>query len=502
MPDPRERSSPIIFLVFLFFVCLLLCGIVSAAPSIILSKKSGPPTSGILVSGRGFEANVGVDIFFDTKDEALVVTNGRGEFDKAGIHAPRSAHPGNHWITALERNNDKGAQEKFLVQTDWSQFHFDAHGTRLNPYENVLNVGTVGSIDLKWSHREGRIDSAAAIVQGVIYFGSDDWNVYALNASTGAKRWSYPTDQPVESSPAIVDGVVYIGSADGNVYALNASTGAKLWSYLTGKAVFSYPTVANGVVYVGSDDHNLYALNAKTGSKLWSYSTGLYVRSSPTASNGVVYVGSWDDSIYALNAKTGAKLWSYPTGSFVESPIALDGVVYIGSDKVYALNARTGALLWTYTPGGLVDSSPAVAAGIVYVGSDDKNIYALDANTGAKLWSFTTGGELHSSPAVANGVVYVGSNDGNIYALNAILGTELWRYPTDGGVYSSPAVTNGMVYVSTYGNTSGTIYAFGLAHGDRAKQEETPKRPDSRTLRPDFALVMSKPVATTPSAER
>ena len=67
------------------------------------------------------------------------------------------------------------------MQTDWSQFHFDAHGTRLNPYENVLNVGTVGSIDLKWSHREGRIDSAAAIVQGVIYFAPTT-GMYALNA--------------------------------------------------------------------------------------------------------------------------------------------------------------------------------------------------------------------------------------------------------------------------------------------------------------------------------
>ena len=57
------------------------------------------------------------------------------------------------------------------------------------------------------------------------------------------------------SSPAVVNGVVYVGSFDNNVYALNASTGAKLWSYTTGGAMyFSSPAVANGVVYVGSDD--------------------------------------------------------------------------------------------------------------------------------------------------------------------------------------------------------------------------------------------------------
>ena len=53
----------------------------------------------------------------------------------------------------------------------------------------------------------------------------------------------------------MANGVVYVGSGDRNVYALNASTGAKLWSYSTAELVDSSPAVANGVVYVGSYDH-------------------------------------------------------------------------------------------------------------------------------------------------------------------------------------------------------------------------------------------------------
>jgi len=34
----------------------------------------------------------------------------------------------------------------------------------------------------------------------------------------------------VNSSPAVANGVVYVGSINDNVYALNAATGAKLWS--------------------------------------------------------------------------------------------------------------------------------------------------------------------------------------------------------------------------------------------------------------------------------
>jgi hypothetical protein len=90
----------------------------------------------------------------------------------------------------------------------------------------------------------------------------------------------------VYSSPAVVNGVVFVGSYDSNVYALNASTGAKLWSYTTGSGVYSSPAVANGVVYIGSYDNNVYALNARTGAKVWNYATGDVVSSSPAVANG------------------------------------------------------------------------------------------------------------------------------------------------------------------------------------------------------------------------
>jgi outer membrane protein assembly factor BamB len=98
-----------------------------------------------------------------------------------------------------------------------------------------------------------------------------------------------------------VNGVVYVGSVDDNVYALDASTGAKLWSYATGHAVVSSPAVVNGVVYVGSVDDNVYALDANTGAELWSYATGLEVQSAAAVVNAVVYVGSDDDNLYAFS---------------------------------------------------------------------------------------------------------------------------------------------------------------------------------------------------------
>ena len=478
---PRVLSRLFHSCSFLLAACLLLSGVSSAAPCITLSKRSGPPTSQILVSGRGFEPNVGVDIYFDTKDEALVVTNSRGEFKAAKAHAPRSARPGQHWVTALERNNDKGAQKPFLVQTNWSQFHFDADGTRWNPYENVLNPKNVVNLGVKWIYHLGEPNgSSPAVVDGVVYVAGGP--LYAIDAHTGTLLWSYVVNGS-SVPPAVADGIVYFGSADDNVYALNARNGAPHWTFKTGAFVSSSPTVVAGVVYVGSGDGKLYAVNARTGGELWSYATGGYV-TQPAVADGIVYIGSADDNVYALNASNGQLLWKYRTGNFAGDVAVSGGIVYAPSQdgNIYALNANNGGLLWRYTTKSLIYSCPAVANGVVYVSSGDRLVYALNAFTGAVLWNFITYNPIISSPAVANGVVYVGSTDSNLYALNARTGARLWSYETGNVVPGSPTVTDGVLYFSSY---DANVYAFVLTGIGTAVSTS---RPDMKNLHPNFDL--------------
>lgn len=98
----------------------------------------------------------------------------------------------------------------------------------------------------------------------VVYVGSDDHNVYALNAKTGALLWSQPFSIRT-SSPAVANGVVYIGgSSVDDMYALNASTGAQLWSYKVSSYMNSSPTVVNGMVYASTNyPARLYAFIVK-----------------------------------------------------------------------------------------------------------------------------------------------------------------------------------------------------------------------------------------------
>jgi eukaryotic-like serine/threonine-protein kinase len=117
--------------------------------------------------------------------------------------------------------------------------------------------------------------------------------------------------------PATRSGMVYIGNVNHHVYALNAATGAKQWSFTAGAAVESSPAVANGVVYVGSDDDNVYALNAATGVSLWRFTAGLPVVSSPAVANGVVYIGGQDGNLYAFHLSGGLAQVAGPLpGSF------------------------------------------------------------------------------------------------------------------------------------------------------------------------------------------
>jgi hypothetical protein len=170
-------------------------------------------------------------------------------------------------------------------------------------------------------------------------------------------------------------------------------------------------------------------LNANTGALSWAFQTGKPVFASPSVVNNTVYICSDDGTVYSLRTSDGSKIWQAYIGSGTDhaddSPAVANGMVYIGSrNGYYALNTTNGAQIWFFTSPysqrqltGYVYSSPAVAGNVVYFGSCDNYVFALNAFDGSMTWSYHTGGFLFSSPAVVNGIVYIGSYDGYVYAL-------------------------------------------------------------------------------------
>ncbi len=222
-------------------------------------------------------------------------------------------------------------------------FGFDAQHTRLNPSEKTLNPGNVAALVQDWKVSIGQNadpntrSSSPTVSNDVIYVGSTDGKLYAIDATTGQTRWTFTASGgPMHSSPAIADGKVYIGSDDSGLYAFNASgcnasMCSPMWIASTQAKILSSPTVVNGVVYIGSADHKLYAIDAFTGNIHWiSLDMGNYINSSPIVANGVVYIGSFNSQIYAFNASTGDQLWSTTLSNAISSsPTVVNGVVYV-----------------------------------------------------------------------------------------------------------------------------------------------------------------------------
>jgi outer membrane protein assembly factor BamB len=204
---------------------------------------------------------------------------------------------------------------------------------------------------------DGLSVSSPTIAGNLLYIGAEDGYLYALDrtknlttawrtliAAGGATGTPLAgvdnSDTSVNSSPTVANNVVYIGSTDHFLYAVNATTGKVLWKYETGDQIeWTSPAVANGVVYTGSDDKALHAVDAATGKGLWKYATGGKIKSSPAVDSGVVYVGSDDHNLYAVDATTGKRKQTYQTnGRVFASPRIVDGVLYFASydNYVYA----------------------------------------------------------------------------------------------------------------------------------------------------------------------
>ncbi|MEO8429181.1 MAG: PQQ-binding-like beta-propeller repeat protein, partial [Verrucomicrobiota bacterium] len=135
---------------------------------------------------------------------------------------------------------------------------------------------------------------------GVIYCGSHDGKLYAVNTN-GLKRWEYKTGAEVISSPTIAsDGTIYVGSFDQKLYAINPD-GTKRWEFATGDAIFSSPAIgADGTIYVGSLDSTFYAINPD-GTKRWAFAVGDGIESSPAIGpDGTIYFGSYDHNLYTV----------------------------------------------------------------------------------------------------------------------------------------------------------------------------------------------------------
>lgn len=306
----------------------------------------------------------------------------------------------------------------------------------------------------RWQYKTGgRVMGRPTLDGQYLYALSDDGNLYKLNRKSAKLVWQFDThggavarDLPgpkseaydyQTSSATVAAGIVYIGSADKKLYAIEAETGREKWHFDTQGIVRSTPAVAYGLVFIGSYDHHVYAVDAGSGAPRWKYDTLQAVVSSPLVADGTVYIGSRSSDLFALDAATGRVKWKYfYWSSWVESSARMrDRVLYVGSSdyqRMFAIDAASGKPLWNMGTDGSAWSSPAVTDKYAYIGVVGVVPYfiehhgaflAVESATGKIAWRFPMSAipgsvtyGVASSPAVAEGLVFFGALDGSFYA--------------------------------------------------------------------------------------
>ncbi|MCY0880554.1 MAG: PQQ-binding-like beta-propeller repeat protein, partial [Firmicutes bacterium] len=285
-----------------------------------------------------------------------------------------------------------------------------------------------------------------------------------------------------EVSPA--NGVIYTGSGQDSVEAVNALTGKTIWKTKTFNGDTAQPLVFSNVVVVSSGDPWMNFMSVQE-----------WARKDKTTRLGASF-----QALHGFNPETGAELWTrYTRGSDMMTPAAYDGNLYWvnGSGSVWAINAQTGQDVAPFVQGfghvalklggfnavnaGAVvmtaNNTPVLLAGT----SNPAMLYGIDLNNDTVLWqqslaSLGVHGQNLSvcevTPAVdtAKGLmiadVVVKTSAGQaqevVYALNDATGRIVWQQAIgsgavfDGFTGAVPMIHDGVVYV---GNPLNKTYA-------------------------------------------
>jgi hypothetical protein len=173
-----------------------------------------------------------------------------------------------------------------------------------------VRSGMFDAPQLMWSfNTSGRVHSTpvASAKSALVIVGCDDFNLYALNSTTGELIWVFNTGFSIgKSSPSLGFGRVYIGS-NNFLFAISVDTGSLIWSVaVSGRLSNSAPVIAgDGSVYVGTDtipysSGSLVSVDMN-GNIIFSVQASSGNVSSPAiGADGSIFVFSSDGTLAAI----------------------------------------------------------------------------------------------------------------------------------------------------------------------------------------------------------
>ena len=321
-----------------------------------------------------------------------------------------------------------------------------------------------------------------------LYIGDDVGMFYCLDLNTGATKWTFDTGMRIVGSPAVADGVVVFGSANYNIYGLDTKTGKPRWTFTTNQAVMGAATIHEGVAYIGGGDGRMFAFDLKTGALKWSFNElKNYVLTRPLVYNDKLYFGAWDTYLYALHLKDGSLAWKWSNGKSNPKlspasvwPVAADGKIFITAPDRYftCLDAETGAEVWrtkeykvretvglsedgkTVYSKCMWDTVVAISTQypISHSSHSERPIGETPSNSPTPLWTSHAGFGYEHNPAMPlekDGTLWVSTKNGLLLGMDAKTGKVLWRHKIGNSILNTPLPLSGKECIFT--SSEGTI---------------------------------------------
>lgn len=312
---------------------------------------------------------------------------------------------------------------------------------------------------------EGFVDAGPTATGGVVYVGSWDGAVRALDGA-GRLLWSRQLGDVVDAAAAADDRSLYVQSWGREVAAFDRRDGALRWR-------FGYPpSVADDhrqggclrvadLLLVPAWNGTLYALAAETGSLRWQYRGRQPLRSTPALDGDRLYLASGAGTLSALGLD-GSPLWEVDLGApLLATPaVTPDGPVAVTRDGAVVALDREGRERWrrelneTCTYG-----APLYAAGDLYLGTAGGILWKLEAGSGRTLWRLEQPAPLYATPLLAGGRLFFGDNDGLLHVVGADNGERLATFAAGGAIQGTPALVGDRL---VFGSRDHTLYALDL----------------------------------------
>ena len=375
-------------------------------------------------------------------------------------------------ITDSIRFNEKriGEEAKHWLSLPFEQKTYGASDQALRPNFDVnkeyANVKRVWHKALK-----GGIYSTPVTDGKSLFIGDDVGVMYSLNLRSGKTNWSFDTGMRIVGSPAVSNGVVVFGSANYNIYGLDAETGKELWHITTQQAVMGAATIHEGIAYIGGGDGRMFAIEIKTGRVKWSFDElKNYVLTRPLVYNDKLYFGCWDTYMYALNLADGSLAWKWNNGNGNPKlspasvwPVAANGKLFITAPDRYftCLDAETGEQVWRTKEYKVRETVGLSEDGnTVYSKCMWDTIVAMDATTHEPITRWATHADFGyehnpAMPLEKDGTLWVSTKNGLLLGMDAQTGKVLWRHKIGNSILNTPLPLSAKECVFT--SSEGTI---------------------------------------------